>query len=68
VEAGLTATLGLAGIGAREALLATLIYRLAAYWAPLVMGGVAYVLHQRRYGDGMSRHGRPRPVADEENG
>jgi uncharacterized protein (TIRG00374 family) len=50
VEAGLTATLGLAGIGTDKALLATLIYRLAAYWAPIPAGAVAYVLHQRKYG------------------
>ena len=50
VEAGLVGTLGLAGIGTDQALLATLVYRLAAYWMPLPMGAVAYVLHQRRYG------------------
>ena len=50
VEAGLVGTLGLAGIGTDQALLATLIYRLAAYWMPMPAGAVAYVLHQRRYG------------------
>ena len=50
VEAGLTATLGLAGIGAEQALLATLIYRLASYWMPLPAGAVAYALAARRYG------------------
>ena len=50
VEAGLVGTLGLAGIGTDQALLATLVYRLAAYWMPMPAGAVAYVLHQRRYG------------------
>jgi uncharacterized protein (TIRG00374 family) len=50
VEAGLVGTLGLAGIGADQALLATLVYRLAAYWMPLPAGPIAYMLHQRRYG------------------
>ena len=49
VEAGLLGTLGLAGIGAEQVVLATLIYRLAAYWMPLPAGPVAYILHQRRY-------------------
>ena len=52
VEAGLTATLGLAGIGADQALLATLVYRLASYWLPIPTGAVAYLLHQHRYGRG----------------
>jgi uncharacterized protein (TIRG00374 family) len=50
VEAGLVGTLGLAGIGTDQALLATLLYRLAAYWLPMPAGLVAYVLHQRKYG------------------
>ena len=50
VEAGLVGTLGLAGIGTDQALLATLVYRLAAYWMPMPAGAVAYALHQRRYG------------------
>jgi uncharacterized protein (TIRG00374 family) len=50
VEAGLVATLGLAGIGTDQALLATLVYRLAAYWLPMPAGAVAYVLAARRYG------------------
>ncbi len=43
-------TLGLAGIGTDQALLATLIYRLASYWLPMPTGAVAYFLHVRRYG------------------
>jgi len=50
VEAGLVATLGLAGIGTDQALLATLVYRLAAYWLPMPAGAIAYVLAERRYG------------------
>jgi uncharacterized protein (TIRG00374 family) len=50
VEAGLVGTLGLAGIGAEQAVLATLVYRLASYWLPMPTGAVAYFLHERRYG------------------
>ena len=50
VEAGLVGTLGLAGIGTDQALLATLVYRLVAYWLPMPTGAVAYFLHTRRYG------------------
>ena len=50
VELGLVGTLGLAGIGAEQAVLATLVYRLASYWLPIPTGAVAYFLHGRRYG------------------
>ena len=50
VEAGLIGTLGLAGIGADQAVLATLVYRLVSYWLPMPTGAVAYLLHERRYG------------------
>ena len=50
VEAGLLGTLGLAGIGAAQAVLATLIYRLASYWLPMPTGAVAYALFTHRYG------------------
>jgi len=49
VEAGLVGTLTLAGVPARDALAATLLYRLIAYWLPLPAGGVAYLLFRRRY-------------------
>jgi len=52
VEAGLVGTLTLAGVPAHEALTATLLYRLVAYWLPLPVGGVAYVLFRLRY-DGL---------------
>ncbi len=48
VEAGLTATLALAGVGAANAVLATLAYRLFSYWLPLPVGFGAYALHRRR--------------------
>ena len=44
VEAGLVGTLSLAGIGTDQALLATLVYRLASYWLPIPTGAVAYFL------------------------
>jgi uncharacterized protein (TIRG00374 family) len=49
VEAGLTATLGLAGVSAGNAVLATFAYRLFSYWLPLPAGLVGAVLHHRRY-------------------
>ena len=49
VEAGMTATLALAGIGAGSAAVATLAYRLASYWLQLPAGLVAWLLHRRRY-------------------
>lgn len=56
VEAGLVATLGLAGIGTDQALLATLVYRLASYWLPMPAGAAAYILAGRKYG--RPRHGQ----------
>lgn len=49
VEAGLTATLTLAGVSAADAVLATLAYRLVSYWLPLLAGPFAYLAHRRRY-------------------
>ncbi len=51
VEAGLVATLALAGIGGEQALLATLAYRISSYWLPLPAGLVAWILFKRRYGN-----------------
>ena len=39
VEAGLVGTLALAGVSGHDALAATLLYRLAAYWLPIPAGG-----------------------------
>jgi uncharacterized protein (TIRG00374 family) len=50
VEAGLTATLVLAGVPSQEALLSTLAYRLFSYWLPLPAGLGAYIAFRRRYG------------------
>ena len=36
--------------GADQAVLATLIYRLASYWLPMPTGAVAYALFRHRYG------------------
>jgi uncharacterized protein (TIRG00374 family) len=52
VEAGLTATLALAGVGAAEAVLATFAYRLFTYWLPLPLGLAGALLHRRRYAGG----------------
>ncbi len=49
VEAGLTAMLALAGVGAGSAVLATLAYRLFAYWLQLPAGLVGFLAHKRRY-------------------
>ena len=51
VEAGLTATLRLAGVSIPDSVLATLAYRLVSYWLPLPAGLIAATLHRRRYGD-----------------
>ena len=50
VEAGLTGTLALAGVGAAAAVVATLAYRIVAFWLPIPAGGVAALLHRRHYG------------------
>jgi uncharacterized protein (TIRG00374 family) len=50
VEASLSGLLVLAGVDSGNAFLATLTYRLASYWLPLLAGPVAYVLFRRRYG------------------
>jgi uncharacterized protein (TIRG00374 family) len=50
VEAGLTGTLALAGVSGGKAVVATLAYRLFSFWLPIPAGGVAGVIHSRRYG------------------
>jgi uncharacterized protein (TIRG00374 family) len=49
VEASLSGLLVLAGVPGGQALVATLAYRLASYWLPLLAGAVGYVLFRRRY-------------------
>jgi uncharacterized protein (TIRG00374 family) len=50
VEASLSGLLVLAGVPASDAVLATLAYRIASYWLPILAGGVAYLLFRRRFG------------------
>jgi uncharacterized protein (TIRG00374 family) len=50
VEAGLVGTLTLAGVNPANALVATLVYRLVAFWLPIPVGGGAYLLFRRKYG------------------
>jgi uncharacterized protein (TIRG00374 family) len=54
VEAGLTATLTLAGVPAGAAVVATFAYRLFAYWLQLPLGLVGLALNVRP-----ARHGTP---------
>ena len=49
VEAGLTGTLALAGVHPADAVLATLVFRLASFWLPLPVGFGALVLYRRRH-------------------
>ena len=56
VEASLTGLLVLAEVNSSQAVLATLTYRLASYWAPLCAGPIAYGLFRVRY---RSRHPSP---------
>jgi len=50
VEASLSGFLILAGVAGSDAFLATLAYRLASYWLPLLAGPFAYLAFWRRYG------------------
>ncbi len=56
VEASLSGLLVLAGLSGAEAVLATLAYRLASYWLPMMAGPVAYGAFKFRYRD---RQGPP---------
>jgi uncharacterized membrane protein YbhN (UPF0104 family) len=49
VEASLTGLLVLAEVNSSQAVLATLTYRIASYWVPLIAGPIAYGLFQMRY-------------------
>jgi len=55
VEASLTGLLVLAEVNSSQAVLATLTYRIASYWLPLLAGPVAYGLFKLR--------SRPRPLS-----
>jgi len=50
VEASMSGMLVLAGVSAGRAFLATLAYRVASYWLPLLAGPVAYWMFRRRHG------------------
>lgn len=50
VEASLSGLLVLASVPSSDALVATLAFRIGAYWMPVVTGGVLYLLFRRRYG------------------
>ena len=50
VEASLSGLLILAGVRPGYALLATLAYRIASYWLPLLAGPPAYLFFRHRYG------------------
>jgi len=49
VEASMSGMLVLAGVSAGRAFLATLAYRVASYWLPLLAGPVAYWMFRRRH-------------------
>ena len=63
VEAGLTGTLVLAGVDASDAVVATLAYRLAAYWLPLPFGAAAYLVHRRVFGEPVVSEAAPSSAA-----
>jgi uncharacterized membrane protein YbhN (UPF0104 family) len=55
VEAGLVATLALAGINGADAVVATFAYRLFSYWLPMPIGLGSWILFRHRY----PNHGTP---------
>ena len=59
VEASLSGLLILAGVRPGYAVLATLAYRIAAYWLPLLSGPPAYLLFRHRYGRPAPRRATP---------
>jgi len=59
VEASLSGLLILAGVRPGYAVLATLAYRIASYWLPLLGGPPAYLLFRHRYGRPVPRHATP---------
>jgi uncharacterized protein (TIRG00374 family) len=50
VEAGLVATLALAGISGGDAVVATFAYRLFSYWLPMPVGLGTWIMFRHRYG------------------
>ena len=63
VEASLTGLLVLAEVNSSQAVLATLTYRIASYWVPLLAGPVAYGLFKFRHRNETKRRSRLMPAA-----
>ena len=59
VEASLSGLLILAGVRPGSAFLATLAYRVASYWLPLLAGPPAYLLYRHRYERPAARRAMP---------
>jgi uncharacterized protein (TIRG00374 family) len=59
VEASLSGLLILAGVRPGYAVLATLAYRIASYWLPVLCGPPAYLLFRHRYGHPVPQHATP---------
>ncbi len=59
VEASLTGLLLASGLSPAQAVLATLAYRLASYWLPMIAGPFAYGAFRRRFGE--AEHGSVSP-------
>jgi uncharacterized protein (TIRG00374 family) len=59
VEASLGGLLVLAGVSVGYAVLATLAYRIASYWLPLLAGPPAYLLFRHRYGRPVRQRAAP---------
>jgi uncharacterized membrane protein YbhN (UPF0104 family) len=64
VEAGLTGTLALAGVGGGGAVVATLAYRLVSFWLPIPAGAVAALVHRRRFGVAEVAPALPTPMPE----
>ncbi len=59
VEASLSGLQILADVHPGYAFLATLAYRVASYWLPLLAGPPAYLLYRHRYGRPGARRATP---------
>ncbi len=71
VEASLSGLLILAAVHPSDAFLATLAYRVASYWLPLLAGPPAYLLFRHRYGRPVPRPAtadRPRSCSPSPSG
>jgi uncharacterized membrane protein YbhN (UPF0104 family) len=62
VEASLASLLVLAGVPSSSAFVATLAYRLFAYWLPVLAGGPAYLMFRHRYGGAWRRSSARQPA------